>query len=88
MRGIGLFLTMFWANIFTSAAQTVRARDIGIPFAGNTGKFNAITDVKGVEVGHSAIITGAGCRRGYYQCNGGGRNHGRGEWQQGLCTNP
>ncbi len=60
MRLIGMFLTMFWANIFTSTAQTLRARDIGIPFAGNTGKFNAITDVKGVEVGYSTIITGAG----------------------------
>ena len=33
------------------AAQKPRARDIGIPFDGTTGKFNAITDVKGVEVG-------------------------------------
>ena len=26
------------------------AKDIGIPFAATPGKFNAITDVKGVEV--------------------------------------
>lgn len=32
----------------TSFAQNPRARDIGIPFYGTTGKFNAITDVKGV----------------------------------------
>jgi hypothetical protein len=34
-----------------------RARDIGIPFDGTPGKFNAITDVKGVEVGYSTIIS-------------------------------
>ena len=28
------------------AAQKQRARDIGIPFDGTPGKFNAITDVK------------------------------------------
>ncbi len=42
------------------AAQKPRARDIGIPFDGTTGKFNAITDVKGVEVGYSTIISGTG----------------------------
>lgn len=41
-------------------AQKPRARDIGIPFYGSPGKFNAITDVKGVEVGYSTIISGAG----------------------------
>ena len=42
------------------SAQKPRARDIGIPFNGITGKFNAITDVKGVEVGYSTIISGQG----------------------------
>jgi D-aminopeptidase len=41
-------------------AQKPRARDIGIPFEGTPGKFNAITDVKGVEVGFSTIIEGNG----------------------------
>ena len=40
--------------------QQPRARDIGIPFNGTPGKFNAITDVKGVEVGYSTIISGQG----------------------------
>lgn len=40
--------------------QKPRARDLGIPFVGTTGQFNAITDVKGVEVGHSTIISGSG----------------------------
>ena len=35
-----------------------RARDLGIPFAGKCGKYNAITDVEGVEVGYSTIIVG------------------------------
>lgn len=45
---------------FSIAAQKPRARDIGIPFEGTTGKFNAITDVKGIEVGYSTIISGNG----------------------------
>ena len=40
--------------------QDPRARDIGIPFDGVPGKFNAITDVAGVEVGYSTIISGQG----------------------------
>jgi L-aminopeptidase/D-esterase-like protein len=45
---------------FLIHAQKPRARDIGIPFDGTTGKFNAITDVKGVEVGYSTLISGQG----------------------------
>ena len=41
-------------------AQKQRARDIGIPFEGTPGKNNAITDVPGVEVGYSTIISGSG----------------------------
>ena len=44
----------------TMYAQKPRARDIKIPFDGTPGKFNAITDVKGVEVGYSTIISGQG----------------------------
>ncbi len=42
-------------------AQTKpRARDLGVPFDGKPGPFNAITDVKGVEVGHTTLISGEG----------------------------
>src|SRR6201995_1202101 len=41
-------------------AQKPRARDIGIPFEGTPGKWDAITDVPGVEVGYSTIINGSG----------------------------
>jgi len=37
-----------------------RARDLGIRFEGVTGKFNAITDVPGLEVGYKTIISGSG----------------------------
>ena len=37
-----------------------RARDLGVPFDGTPGPLNAITDVAGVEVGHSTMISGEG----------------------------
>src|ERR1017187_7255730 len=37
-----------------------RARDLGVPFEGTPGPLNAITDVKGVEVGYRTLITGEG----------------------------
>ncbi|MEP6924414.1 MAG: P1 family peptidase [Pyrinomonadaceae bacterium] len=37
-----------------------RARDLGIPFEGAPGQFNAITDIKGVEVGYTTLISGEG----------------------------
>jgi D-aminopeptidase len=40
--------------------KTVRARDLDIPFEGTPGKFNAITDVPGVEVGYTTLISGEG----------------------------
>lgn len=52
--------TLLTMGITISFAQKPRARDIGIPFDGTPGKFNAITDVKGVEVGYSTIISGEG----------------------------
>jgi D-aminopeptidase len=42
------------------AADKPRARDLGVPFEGTPGPLNAITDVKGVEVGESTIIRGEG----------------------------
>lgn len=37
-----------------------RARDLGIPFDGTPGPLNAITDVQGVEVGYTTLISGSG----------------------------
>ena len=41
-----------------SAQEKLRARDFGIPFDGTPGPLNAITDVRGVEVGVTTIIRG------------------------------
>ncbi len=46
-------------------AAEPRARDLGIPFAfGSPGKWNAITDVPGVAVGHTTLVEGEGVRTG------------------------
>lgn len=48
---------------FVSLAATAaapRARDLGVPFDGEPGPINAITDVPGVLVGHTTLISGDG----------------------------
>ena len=40
--------------------QRPRGRELGIPFPGNPGRLNAITDVPGVAVGHVTLIRGQG----------------------------
>ena len=59
MRNFTALISILLIQI-SSYSQKPRARDIGIPFDGTPGKFNAITDVKGVEVGYSTIISGEG----------------------------
>ena len=39
-------------------AQKPRERDLGLPIGGTPGPLDAITDVAGVEVGHTTIISG------------------------------
>lgn len=41
-----------------------RARALGIPFTGHPGRWNAITDVPGVEVGYATLIEGDSVRTG------------------------
>jgi len=41
-----------------------RARDLGIPFGGTPGTWNAITDVPGVQVGYQTLIEGESVRTG------------------------
>jgi L-aminopeptidase/D-esterase-like protein len=53
-----LVLLMLPTNTFSQ--NKPRARNLGIPFEGTPGNLNAITDVKGIEVGHSTIIAGEG----------------------------
>ena len=47
-------------SLISAAQSKPRARDLGVPFDGNPGPLNAITDVKGVEVGHTTLISGEG----------------------------
>ncbi len=60
----GLFLSLFVVLILTTqfsfAQHKPRARDLGVPFEGTPGPYNAITDVTGITVGFSTIIRGEG----------------------------
>lgn len=49
-----------WAQSGEAQDAQVRARDLGVPFDGTPGPNNAITDVAGVEVGHTTLISGEG----------------------------
>jgi D-aminopeptidase len=58
-----LVLSLFaLCSLFASSAvqSKPRARDLGVSFDGTPGPNNAITDVKGVEVGHTTLISGSG----------------------------
>src|SRR5271154_3542287 len=59
-----LLYTSCFAAFLVSAqdkhAAKPRARDLGVPFDGTPGPLNAITDVSGVTVGHTTLISGEG----------------------------
>jgi D-aminopeptidase len=55
-----LLLVPFVSLAQHDAPKKPRARDLGVPFEGTPGKFNAITDVSGVLVGHTTLISGEG----------------------------
>jgi L-aminopeptidase/D-esterase-like protein len=62
-RGLGVWNATLVFSLFVTIAQaqpSPRARDLGVPFDGAPGPLNAITDVKGVEVGHTTLISGSG----------------------------
>src|SRR5829696_8264924 len=59
MRTILTFSVLFISAV-CSYGQKARARDLRIPFDGIPGKLNAITDVAGVEVGYTTIVSGNG----------------------------
>src|SRR5258708_38019942 len=52
--------TALFCSLSADAQSKPRARDLGVPFDGNPGPLNAITDVRGVEVGHTTLISGEG----------------------------
>ena len=43
-----------------TAPAKQRARELGLPIGGTAGPLDAITDVAGVEVGHTTLISGSG----------------------------
>jgi L-aminopeptidase/D-esterase-like protein len=60
MKIIATIFCLLTAFVGMAQEKKIRARDLGIPFEGVTGKYNAITDVAGVEVGHTTLIEGSG----------------------------
>ena len=53
---------IFALPLFAQAQEKTkpRARDLGVPFDGTPGPQNAITDVSGVLVGHTTLVSGEG----------------------------
>jgi L-aminopeptidase/D-esterase-like protein len=67
MKKLAISLLIFLAASIPARAQNTRrstseprARELGVPFEGTPGWLDAITDVKGVEVGYRTLISGEG----------------------------
>ena len=60
VRTLILLLVFSIITLWAGAQTKPRARDLGVPFDGTPGPLNAITDVKGVEVGETTLISGEG----------------------------
>jgi len=60
MRSAHITVALCLLAVAALAQSKPRARDLGVPFDGTPGPYNAITDVKGVEVGHTTLISGDG----------------------------
>ncbi len=58
-KKLSIILTLVLA-VSSFAQVKPRARDLGVPYDGTPGTNNAITDVKGVEVGYTTLISGEG----------------------------
>jgi D-aminopeptidase len=64
-KGASILVAAALASVLATSAlaqEAPRARDLGIPFDGEPGPLNAITDVPGIEVGHATLIRGEGRR--------------------------
>ena len=57
---LSLLAAMLTATPVVAADPKPRSRNLGVPFDGTPGPFNAITDVAGVAVGHTTLISGEG----------------------------
>jgi L-aminopeptidase/D-esterase-like protein len=63
MRKALIALSIFAVMAVAAAGAALakpRARELGVPFMGQPGPLNAITDVAGIEVGHVTLIAGDG----------------------------
>ncbi|HEY2027340.1 MAG TPA: P1 family peptidase [Gemmatimonadaceae bacterium] len=62
MRPTQLLVAVVLISTSASAQSKPRARELGIStlIGGSAGPFDAITDVAGVEVGHTTLISGSG----------------------------
>jgi hypothetical protein len=56
----GLLVSSLVGSERLYAQSKPRARDLGVPFDGTPGPLNAVTDVSGIEVGHTTLIEGEG----------------------------
>ena len=64
-RHLAISLALGAATAAAQESASPRARDLGIPFEfGTPGRFDAITDVPGVEVGHVTLVEGDRIRTG------------------------
>src|SRR5262249_33289965 len=60
MKRLSIALLVVLTTAVADAQQKPRARDLGIPFDGTPGPLNAITDVAGIEVGMTTLVSGDG----------------------------
>jgi len=60
LKSATLFAAALILITMAPAQSKPRARDLGVPFDGSPGPLNAITDIKGIEVGHTTLISGEG----------------------------
>jgi D-aminopeptidase len=60
MRTPALVVVIVFAVTSGIQAQKPRERDLGLPIGGSPGPLDAITDVAGIEVGHTTLISGSG----------------------------
>ena len=65
IKNVLLILILIFSSLEPSIAQRERARDMGVEIGiFKPGKWNSITDVNGVTVGHSTLISGKNIRTG------------------------
>jgi len=57
---VSVFVVGLLQCVLMAQPRKSREHDLGIPIGGTPGTINAITDVAGVEVGHTTVIAGSG----------------------------